>query len=202
MEITRSTTESCVTAREWRCTFHFSRDRWRHQFEIWNGDGWLPLLASHEGTPDNASPPSPAFQDLRLEQLGESTAEFQLFGQAGKTVYSAAIRCDTLAGTITADICARSRSVTPLQPPGSTYRISADRVSAHSEGGRLSLEAGAAVIRVEAVEGAAAELSDAHSTQNASLISIRASYPPAEPGMAINPRNVRWKYQVTLTRQP
>jgi hypothetical protein len=83
-------------------------DRWQHRVSV-RGDGrWLPLLASEEGAADREGLPSPAFQDLRCEKLADGAFEFQLLGQAGKAIYSAAVRLDDGKQTIDFDVCARA----------------------------------------------------------------------------------------------
>ena len=91
-------------------SFRFVGDRWHHFVSAVQNGSSLPLFASSEGTATDVVLPSPAFQDLRFEELREGVFEFQLLGQAGKGVYSAAVRFDGQERSITFDVCARGRS--------------------------------------------------------------------------------------------
>jgi hypothetical protein len=96
-------------------SFRHVGDRWQHFVSVPNHGEWFPLLTSEEGTPADDVPPCPPFQDLRFEQLADEIFEFQLMGQSGTGVYSAAVRFDGGADTIDFDLCARGRSqATPL----------------------------------------------------------------------------------------
>src|SRR4051794_10073197 len=88
--------------------FEYRTDRWAHDVSLVSPGGDLAVqeqvvcLSSIEGVPEDAVPPSPAFQDLRWEPLDQSSSnqdrsqanlddrdvgEFQLFGQCGQQVY-------------------------------------------------------------------------------------------------------------------
>jgi hypothetical protein len=82
-------------------------DRWRHAVDIRTDSDWQTLFTSAEGSAADTDPPSPAFQDLRLEVVDSATAEFQLFGQAGQRVYSAAVRFNGATDAIDFDVCCR-----------------------------------------------------------------------------------------------
>jgi hypothetical protein len=90
-------------------SFRRSVDRWQHFVSIRTNGETLPLLASDEGTGADDLLHSPALQDLRFEKLSDGIFEFQLLGQAGKGVYSAAVRFDGHAQAIDFDVCARGR---------------------------------------------------------------------------------------------
>jgi hypothetical protein len=127
--------------------FEYRVDRWGHDVSLVNSDGDEAVLeqivcwSSVEGAPEDAAPPSPAFQDLRWEPLDPPSSEqgrsdrnpderemgeFQLFGQCGRQVYSAAIRCS--AGQIDFDLCVRVRGGEPFQPQ-STYQLPAGLIT-------------------------------------------------------------------------
>ena len=96
-------------------SFRHVGDRWHHCISVRHHGGWFPLLTSEEGAPTDDVPPSPPLQDLRIEQPADGIFEFQLLGQSGKGVYSAAVRFDDAVRTIDFDLCARGRSQeTPL----------------------------------------------------------------------------------------
>src|SRR5262249_783534 len=70
------------------------------------------------GSPEETVPPSPPFQDLRLETFGDDTREFQLLGQAGRGAYSAAVRLEGETQTVTFDVAARAvREGAAICPP-------------------------------------------------------------------------------------
>src|SRR5262245_14524250 len=75
-------------------SFRRAVDRWQHFVSLRMDGRSLLLLVSDEGTPADDVPDSPAFQDLRFEKLSDDIFEFQLLGQAGKGIYSAAVRFD------------------------------------------------------------------------------------------------------------
>jgi len=99
---------------DFELSFRHVGDRWQHGVSLRHRGEWRCLLTSEEGAPTDDVPPSPPLQDLRLEQPAEMIYEFQLLGQSGKGVYSAAIRFDGTLRTIDFDLCARGRSKTHL----------------------------------------------------------------------------------------
>src|SRR5262249_27718650 len=106
--------------------FRRGADRWQHFVSRRTRGESLLLLASDEGSPADQVPGSPALQDLRFEKLSHGVVEFQLLGQAGKGIYSAAIRFDGGAQTIDFDFCARGRSADSPIGTASRYQISVD----------------------------------------------------------------------------
>ncbi len=104
-------------------TFRHVGDRWRHFISVRRDGESLPLIASDEGTPDDDLLPSPALQDLRFEKLSEGIFEFQLLGQAGKGVFSAAVRFDARQQAIDFDLCARGRSSESSLCTASRYQL-------------------------------------------------------------------------------
>jgi len=106
-------------------SFRHVGDRWQHSISIDRDGAARPVLTSDEGWPGDALLPSPALQDLRLEKLADDVYEFQSLGQAGKEVYSAAIRMDGTAQTISFDICARRRATDTPLCTASRYRLDA-----------------------------------------------------------------------------
>lgn len=114
-----------VRSNSLRLGFDFAPgDRWRHWLDVRDNDVWPRLLSSLEASPDEAHPPSPAFQDLRLERLDSETAEFQVFGQSGQRVFSAAVRFDGLREAIDFDVCCRLPRQLIAAPLVSSYRLS------------------------------------------------------------------------------
>ncbi len=103
--------------------FRHVADRWQHFISIRHNGRSIPLLASQEGQPDDEQLSSPALQDLRLETLSDDVFEFQLLGQAGKGVYSAAVRFDEAAQSIDFDLCVRRRSAESPLCTASRYTL-------------------------------------------------------------------------------
>jgi hypothetical protein len=102
-------------------------DRWQHRVEWIAGSGRADSgsgvwAESVEGAPADEWPPSPVFQDLFVEPRPNGGVEYQLMGQCGRTIYTAAVLCDPVLKRIEFDVCARVRR----EPLGtglvSTYR--------------------------------------------------------------------------------
>lgn len=104
-------------------SFRHVGDRWQHSISVQRHGAVCHLMTSDEGTPRGLVLPSPALQDLRLEKLSDEVYEFQLLGQAGKEVYSAAIRLNGASGAIDFDLCARRRSIDAPLCTASRYRL-------------------------------------------------------------------------------
>ncbi|HEY3964162.1 MAG TPA: hypothetical protein VGM05_06370 [Planctomycetaceae bacterium] len=107
-------------------SLRFVADRWQHAVSVRHDDSWRPVLISDEGCPTDAVLCSPAFQDLRFEQPAEGIFEFQLMGQSGKGVYSAAVRLDAAERMLDFDLCARGPATDPALCTASTYRLAGD----------------------------------------------------------------------------
>lgn len=73
------------------------------------------VWSSQEGNAAEVWPESPAFQDLFTERIDDNCVEVQLLGQAGRSHYSGAIRCDGNANSIDFDLAVRIQ--TPPQVP-------------------------------------------------------------------------------------
>lgn len=117
-----------------RLIFERAADRWRHIVDVFANDDWLTVLTSVEGTPSETLPPSPPFQELRLEQLDDITHEFQLFGRGAGHVYSAAVRVDGVAASIDCDLCVKPRHPGLIERAVSTYEVcSSDSINRASD---------------------------------------------------------------------
>ena len=115
MDVEQTPTQIVVRTVRYRLEFHRAGDRWRHVLFV---DDTL-ALESIESPPEEKAPMSPAFQDLLVER-GADTCEIQLFGQCGKQVYSAAVRCDD--SQVHFDVSVRDGNETPV-PARSRYRV-------------------------------------------------------------------------------
>ena len=123
----KSADEYLLRDADFELSFRHVGDRWQHGVSVFHRAQWRPLLTSEEGSPTDEVPPSPSLQDLRCEQLANDIFEFQLMGQSGKGVYSAAVRFDGASRSIDFDVCARGRSKeTPLRTR-SRYILAGDQ---------------------------------------------------------------------------
>lgn len=93
-------------------------DRWGHELRC----GDRKILASVEGTASEAFPPSPAYQEMLVEQFSAETFEYQLMGQAGKTIYSASVTVSPQQQCIEFDCCARIKVDSAETRAIATYR--------------------------------------------------------------------------------
>jgi hypothetical protein len=125
-------------------SFRRALDRWQHFVSIRMHGETIPLLASEEGTAGDDLLPSPALQDLRVEKLSDDAFEFQLLGQAGKGVYSAAVRFDGAAQVVDFDLCARGRSAESPLCTASRYQIAPENnvVAVQQRSGELIMSCG------------------------------------------------------------
>ena len=98
--------EHSLTGGGIRVAFRFERDRFAHAIEIADGDAWIPLLNSIEGTPDDDWPASPPLQSLHRESRGAKQVAL-LVGMAGKSHWSASVELDPQQGSLLFDIACR-----------------------------------------------------------------------------------------------
>lgn len=124
MEVQSSSARQLLATEHLQLEFVHTADRWRHVISVrQNFDTpWEPLLESVEGNATDFAPPSPALQDCFLQELGPDLSEFQLLGQAGKNVYSAAIRLSGDSERIQFDFCLRQPATAPVPPILATYQ--------------------------------------------------------------------------------
>lgn len=190
---------------DFELSFRHVGDRWQHCVSIQHQGEWFPLLTSEEGNPTDDAPPSPPLQDLRFEQLADGNFEFQLLGQSGKGVYSAAMRFDGGTGTIDFDLCARGRSKeTPLCTT-SRYVLAGDDLLPqlrHDSASLVLLPRAGRSVKISPVHIADSPHSECRLTtvQNvrridAGCFDIMGSDLPAR-GFSI-----RWRYRMTLAGQ-
>jgi hypothetical protein len=121
LEVQQDTDSLIVKANAFWLRFERVVDRWRHVVESVPGGCWS--LMSVEGGPDEPCPESPAFQDLWFEDRGGGGCEIQLMGQAGGTIYSAAVAVDESDWRITFDVCARRKRAGVTISAQSCYRV-------------------------------------------------------------------------------
>jgi hypothetical protein len=112
-----------LTAGNLRLEFSRQPDRWRHVVLVQTAmTGWQPWWESREGATDDPNPASPALQDCFLQEIDAGTQEVQLLGQAGKNVYSAAIRFGGERQEIDFDLCLRLPASAGVPEILSTYQ--------------------------------------------------------------------------------
>jgi hypothetical protein len=186
-------------------SFRHVSDRWQHCVSVLCQGGWLPLLTSEEGSPTDERPPSPPWQELRLEQPADEVFEFQLLGQAGKGVYSAAVRFDGGAHMIDFDMCARGRSNEKLLCTVSRYVLPGDPLPQVRELPRaLVLHAGG----VQAIEMAPVPIAD--NPRSECRLMTMEHVPRIETGcfgsigsdISGKGFSIRWRYRMTFAGHP
>lgn len=124
MKLERSPGAYTIVCAGFQMQFVYREDRWQHRLLLGSETAERLLLASVEGTPDDARPPSPAFQDLFVEQPAPQICEVQLMGQAGRQIYSGVISIDGQHSLIDFDLCVVSKEPPGQEPAGhSRYQL-------------------------------------------------------------------------------
>jgi hypothetical protein len=180
-------------------------DRWHHIISIPGTAESFPLLASDEGHPDAEIPPSPVFQDLRLERLSENVLEFQLLGQAGKGIYSTAVRFDEASQFIDFDVCARGRSAaSPLCTASRYTPTDALEICHLSRDGALAIEVPHLQVSLELSPVAVPE----HPAVRCALVGEPAAarvvvghVRPSGTRVAGEAGSARWRYRINLAKR-
>jgi hypothetical protein len=194
-----------LTAGALRIEFVRQRDRFVHRIGLVVDDNFSPLLTSDEGDAswgnaapndhirgeiDAAWPPSPPFQELRIESRDYGQQVALLVGMAGSSHWSASVETDPHAGSTIFDVACRLRE--PARTLGSRYRIAAG-CQAELSGGE---------IRFEGTPGRRMSLTlDPAGIDNLFGLHLRAGMPTIEPaeaeppaGVPMKARTIRWKY--------
>lgn len=199
-----------IDAADLRIAFEYCGDRWRHTVLLRGGSGWTPLLTSVEGTPAEAAPSSPAFQELRLENIESAMPGreafrgrvVQLFGQSAKDVYSAAVEVDQEHGTIEFDVALRSKRPERLSGVGSTYRLEPGcQFSAVPNAGTIVM-GGAAGDRGVMIQTFEVAGSSGARLEELLLVGGRGfrvgSLETSAAETSARPRTIRWRYRIGL----
>lgn len=194
LEIEKSADAYIVRSGNLLVRFEYSTDRWRHAIAVCGTREQPFLLSSEEGAPDDPRPPSPAFQELRLESIGSDVCEFQLFGQAGKGIYSAAVRFDGAAAEITFDVAARANRAGAEIHEGSAYAV-APTASYTVDPLTFSVPGDSAGVLL------ASRFPKFITPSNPHLIVIR-QHGADESAVFQTSRNARWEYTFQLVRLP
>lgn len=89
-------------------SFERRGDRWGYTLSlIASGGRRCVLVASVEGTPEQAWPPSPPLQALDRQTLADGRAVALLVGMAGRSHWSASVELDAARGAIRFDLACR-----------------------------------------------------------------------------------------------
>lgn len=76
----------------WELSFHWQEDRWGHSLSLVTSDSRrVVMLASNEGTAQQAWPPSPPLQALHFQTLPDGRQVALLVGMAGRSHWSASV---------------------------------------------------------------------------------------------------------------
>lgn len=203
LEVEQSADLNALQTCDLQLTFRYERDRWRHELSVRGESGWQTVLMSIEGLPDQVLPPSPSFQDLRLERIDDETAEFQLFGQAGKAVYSAAVRFNGRSQSISFDVAARAQQERAERSATSQYDLSPPVVvSTHGPSNRISLSAGCGALIVSASRPEISGPNSLRTETGPGRSLVIEGHSAATSGNAVPPRNARWQYAVLFEPLP
>jgi hypothetical protein len=102
-----------------RLRFEKQGDRYAQIIEVSDASGWTPIARSVEGTPDQAWPQSPTWQELTQEQHATSQQIIFTVGKAGTSHWSGSFS-KLPAGGIRCEIACRTSRVPHFL--GTTYR--------------------------------------------------------------------------------
>lgn len=206
IEVEQTADRFVLTAERLRLELSRTTDRWQHRISVRPAlsEPWQELLSSVEGKSDEHSPSSAALQDCFLQEIEPGIQEVQLLGQAGKNVYSAAIRMDSGKQEIGFDFCLRTPVAGGVPAVLTTYELALEQASSSkltasgddlvvrlSHGIQLKLEM---ILASESLPGKAAlALQESHS-----LLQISGSC-ATELGVSSGRRSLRWRYRLRLT---
>ena len=167
-------------------SFHWHLDRFAHTIGLLEDERLIPVLASHEGAPQDDWPLSPAFQEASLETGSGGSQCVLLVGMAGTSHWSASVEADPSAAVLHYDIACRiNRAPSKL---GSRYRSMTLAELTHPQQVQIKIADSVVLLHAE-------ELGD-----------FRFQVAPTENGVDVRatpitddfPQTVRWKYSVRL----
>jgi hypothetical protein len=203
IDLERSSDVFTVRGADLAISFRHIGDRWQHRVSAREGGAWLRLLASEEGSAEAATLPSPVFQDLRCEELPGGAVEFQLLGQAGGAVYSAAVRFDHDPLTIDFDVCLRSRAVPSRHSARSQYVLADRGIAVRPQSGSLIVSRGRVAIEVAPVTIPANPPGECRLVIDGAVRRINAGCFEVPEHVACGKGvSVRWRYQMRLLGSP
>ncbi|MBS0264811.1 MAG: hypothetical protein JSS02_22945 [Planctomycetes bacterium] len=188
--------------------FEFQRvaDRWQHTVLWKQGPEFLPVLQSAEGTPTGEHLPSPAFQDLLLEPLAGDDCEFQVMGQSGQGIYTAAIRYDATDGALDFDVCARGKKGLESLCLTSTYLLPREQrapISVEPEESVVALPERNLTLKLAPVPIAGVPVAKCRRVTEAGQAGLAIGhFATAEIGGGSRQISVRWRYRLSVLSGP
>ncbi|HJN12832.1 MAG: hypothetical protein QGH33_05665 [Pirellulaceae bacterium] len=169
-----------------RATFIWQCDRYAHVVTLIEPKGEHTLLESAEGKPDDPWPPSPAFQQLSVQETCDQRVAL-LVGMSGNCHWSMGVEVSQPQGSIVFDVACRvNESVETL---GSSYRADGYTLeNPNTAVGRFGAMRHALVL--DSTLGPVAQ------SLSMSADQLRVDCLMARSTM---PHTARWKYAVALT---
>lgn len=187
-------------------SFRFVDDRWQNSVALRHENRWHVVLISAEGRPADAVLPSPAFQELRFEQPAEGVFEFQLMGQSGKGIYSAAVQFAAAERMLDFDLCARGPTANSSLCTLSTYRLAGpEQLPAvrNEPGSAILIPAGWGSIRIAPVPIVGNPASECRLNCEAGERELAVGcFDSAAPNTAGKFVSTRWRYRLTFSGHP
>jgi hypothetical protein len=172
-----------------RVEFLWLGDRFGHMISVVESTGKVqPILESVEGAADDAWPPSPPLQSLRVETLPGGRRAALLVGMAGRSHWSASVEAPPGEAAFVFDLACR-HSARPAHL-GSLYRLLVDPVDLGSSQQRVTLPAHCAMVEMAVAPGSG-RLIACGQMQPATLA--------IEPLGGSQTGTARWDYRVALT---
>jgi hypothetical protein len=119
-----------------RIVFERRGDRIGHRVIVGNIEGGSVLLQSIEGRPQEDWPPSPPFQEGRIE-LSDGRMVAMLVGMAGKSHWSMSVEADADTGGFTFDVACRMKGTAGTAI--STYAVDRSTQPTHGPNAEVQL---------------------------------------------------------------
>ena len=206
IEVEQTADRFVLTAETLRLELSRTTDRWQHRISARPAvsEPWHLLLSSVEGKSDEHSPPSAALQDCFLQEIATGIQELQLLGQAGKNVYSAAIRMDEGKQEIGFDFCLRTPVAAGVPEVLSTYELAPEvaRSSSLTESGvglvMLLSEGFQPEFEMVLASGSLPGQAALQFEMSHSCLQVSGSS-ATELGVSSGRRSLRWRYRLRLT---
>lgn len=184
---------SAITASGSGIEVRFQRlaDRWAHTIAATKGEHLMPLLASHEGGPEDDWPPSPPLQEVHLQEEANKGRLILGVGGAGSARWSLSVEADPDRGRLVFDVACRLSVA--LSHCGSAYRS----MIAGQRGGSLHevlLPAEAGPIVVSALP------SPEHQPADVEITPTGLAILPETTAVA-QPASLRWRYAIGIAAE-
>lgn len=116
-----------IVADQFRLSFHWTEDRWRHTIGFETGTDLAPIIFSQEAGSDSSTSPllSPALQELHVQQdPGESgTIQALLVGKSGAHHFSAVFSVKEAPGRVVVAVEIADRCQASQDRASSTYLV-------------------------------------------------------------------------------